>query len=167
MTGLSVCKTLEELLPDREIRLKWPNDVHLSGRKVCGVLIESGPQKSDLLVLGIGVNVNNSFAAAPEEIRSLGTSVYDETGKPTDLTDLLIRLLRQLEAHLTRLSAGDTRLVAAWKSRCALSGRIVEVDVGTRKSTGFCREIDEDGALVLLTEGGPVRLHGGVVTQIW
>lgn len=166
-TGLSVCSALDELLPDGESSLKWPNDVHLRGRKVCGVLVEPGPRSSDMLVVGIGVNVNNTFDNAPDELASTATSLFDVTGRQSDLTEVLVRLLRHLERQWSRLADGDTQLVAEWQSRCALRGRNVKVVTGTRSTAGLCQGIDEDGALVLLTEDGPARLFGGVVARIW
>jgi BirA family biotin operon repressor/biotin-[acetyl-CoA-carboxylase] ligase len=59
-TGLAVCEALEELVPRADLRLKWPNDVYLSGRKVCGILSESVPGCRDRIVIGIGINVNNT-----------------------------------------------------------------------------------------------------------
>jgi BirA family biotin operon repressor/biotin-[acetyl-CoA-carboxylase] ligase len=166
-TGLSVCAALELLLPRAEISLKWPNDVHLEGRKVCGVLVEVGPWASDLLVLGIGVNVNNSLELAPDELKSIATSLIDFTGRHLELTEVLICVLRQLEIQLARLGGGDPGLAADWHSRCVLRGRTVAVDSGARTTIGVCQGIDEEGALVLLTEGGPARLFGGVVAGIW
>lgn len=66
--ALAISDTLDELLPNRAVQLKWPNDVYLQGRKVCGILVETAPRFPGVLVLGIGVNVNNSLAAAPAEL---------------------------------------------------------------------------------------------------
>jgi biotin-(acetyl-CoA carboxylase) ligase len=60
VAGLAVCDALRSLAPAAELRVKWPNDVFLAGRKVCGILSESVPGWRDRLVVGIGVNVNNS-----------------------------------------------------------------------------------------------------------
>jgi len=186
-TGLAVCLALSELAPRREVLLKWPNDVHLDQRKICGVLVEVGPRPTGTLVLGIGVNVNNSFRDAPEDLQSTvtsaraeprppgfapenllstATSMVDATHKKYSLNDVLIGILQHLERQLARLSCGDPSLADEWQQRCALLGRTLEIDAGSGRTTGVCQGIDRDGALVLLTEGGPSRFFGGVVTQV-
>ena len=166
-TGLAVRMALSELLPHEVLSLKWPNDVHLNRRKVCGVLVEVGPRTSSTLVLGIGVNVNNSFEHAPPELSSSGISMADATDRAFDLTDVLIRVLKQLELQLGRLVADDPELAADWESCCALRGLTVQVDNAAVSTIGVCQGIDSGGALVLLTDGGIVRLFGGVVARIW
>ena len=84
-----------------------------------------------------------------------------------DLTDVLIRLLQELDVQLTRLAGDDPQLAADWHKRCALTGRNIEVATGNRTTAGVCQGIDPDGALVLATEEGPTRLTDGVVARIW
>ncbi len=165
-TGLAVCLALEETLSRDDVRLKWPNDVLVRGRKICGVLVEVGPRSTETLVIGIGVNINNSVRNAPDELRSTATAMIDETGIAVNRCEFLCRILRALELQITRLSSHDTSLAADWQSRCALIGRTVAIDTGSRRTTGVCQGIDEDGALAVLTESGPERLFGGVVTMI-
>lgn len=168
-TGLSVCLAIESLLAGDEskVALKWPNDVHLQGRKLCGILIEVGPRSSGMLVIGIGVNVNNSFVEEPCELKSKATSLLDATGRRFNQTDVLTAVLKEIERQLSRLASADPGLAADWQTRCALRGRTVEVDTGKRRATGICLGIDEDGALVLSTNNGPKQIFGGTVTGIW
>ncbi len=92
-TGLAVCEALEELLRDRTIQLKWPNDVYWKQRKLCGVLLESPAERPGILVLGIGLNVNNSLHNAPHELQSTAITLADATGDSFSLTDVLQRVL--------------------------------------------------------------------------
>jgi BirA family biotin operon repressor/biotin-[acetyl-CoA-carboxylase] ligase len=168
--GLSVCQAVDELssdVPGVQAGLKWPNDVLLDGRKVCGVLVEVGPRPSEALVIGIGVNVNNSFAEAPADIQSRAIALSDLAGQPLDMTHVLVAVLRQIEHYLALLAEGSPELATAWQARCALRGKTVEIRSGTRTTTGVCQGIDEEGALVLLSEAGPTRVFGGVVAQVW
>ncbi len=165
-SGLSICFALDELAASGDIALKWPNDVFMNRRKICGVLVEVGPRSSQTLVIGVGVNVNNSFQSAPEELQGTATSLIDVTGHPFELTDVLIAVLRQLERQFFRLSNADPELARDWRQRCALQGRSIDVEAGQRRTSGICQGIDEDGALVVLTDDGPERLFGGVVARI-
>ncbi len=165
-TGLSICSAIESLEDREPVALKWPNDVYLQGRKIGGVLIEVGPRSSGRLVIGIGVNVNNSLAAAPPELRERATSLIDITGRENNRTNVLIAILQQLEHHFSRLAQGDPALPSEWQRRCALNGKVVEVTSGTERREGPCQGIDEEGALILSTTEGPVRFFGGSVTRI-
>jgi BirA family biotin operon repressor/biotin-[acetyl-CoA-carboxylase] ligase len=80
---------------------------------------------------------------------------------------LLIRILQQLEKQLGRLVADDPQLAEDWQHQCTLRGLTVTVNTGTSTTTGVCQGIDEQGALVLLTEAGPVQMFGGVVETTW
>lgn len=164
--GLSVCLALDALSDD-DIALKWPNDVWLNRRKICGILIEVGNRRpTPTLVIGMGINVNNSFAGAPAELSQIATSLVDATGIVFDLNDVLITVLHQLECQLMRLRDDDRQLAAEWQQRCALRGRSVEMESGRQKSRGTCLGIDADGALRLQTTAGVERFFGGMITKI-
>ncbi len=85
--------------PTRQLQIKWPNDVLLSDRKICGILIESpagaAPAKNRLIV-GIGINVNNSWHEAPHDAGLNGTALSDLTGKKHDLHAVMVRVLNAL-----------------------------------------------------------------------
>lgn len=165
-SGVSVCDALEELLPGAPLGLKWPNDVYLAGRKVAGILTEVPaipPSLPARLVIGVGINVNNSFAAAPPELQPLGVALVDVAGSSFDLTDVLIRVLRRLEANLRSLATSDPRLPARWRKLNLLTGQCLTVRQGPRQVEGLCAGIDDDGALLLDTPEGRQRIVGGTV----
>ncbi|MDA1048962.1 MAG: biotin--[acetyl-CoA-carboxylase] ligase [Planctomycetota bacterium] len=164
--GLAVCETLEPLVADRRVHLKWPNDVFLEGRKVCGVLVETIAQRAGLIVIGIGINVNNSFQDAPSELRSTATSLMDVMARSFELTDVLISQLQQIEHRIGTVIANSEDLAEAWRARCMLEGRTLSVELGLRRLTGVCHGIDDEGALIIQTDGGIERCFAGVISQI-
>jgi BirA family biotin operon repressor/biotin-[acetyl-CoA-carboxylase] ligase len=165
--GLAVCETLCEPLAPRRPRLKWPNDVLLDGRKLCGILIEVPSSAAGRVVIGVGLNVNNPLTDAPPEVRQRATSLIDETGRTHDRTDLLIGILRRLDHDLALLSVGaQAALQHRWSEWCDLTGRTVAVYQGEQVVEGVCEGIDADGALRLRTPFGPERLYSGVVAAI-
>lgn len=166
IVGLAVCEALESLVPAGTFGLKWPNDVHLNGRKVCGILVEVPPGQTRRLVIGIGLNVNNSFGDAPPEIREIGTSLCDVAGDVIAPSNVLTELLIGTEEELGRLAGGDDGFATRWQSRCVLTGRTVHLRAGEKTVSGVCAGIDEDGALVLQTEHGRQRMYGGTVVGI-
>lgn len=168
VAGVALCDVLQELLPHIPCGLKWPNDVLLAGKKVAGILVEVPPASlsaSRRLVLGMGINVNNSLAAAPPEIRSAGAALCDIAGTAFDAADLLISWLHRFADHLHALAVADPGLPYRWKSLCLLSGKTVELQAGNRAIRGLCRGIDADGALLVETDSGPERLYAGALVR--
>jgi BirA family biotin operon repressor/biotin-[acetyl-CoA-carboxylase] ligase len=146
--------------------IKWPNDVFAGGRKIAGLLLESssGPRPAgDRLVVGIGINVNNSWADAPVEIREVGVSLADLTGRTHSLENLLIRFLQHFETRLAQLARREPRLVEDWQGRCTLRGKSVAVQSPRGLVRGTCLGIAEDGALLLAGQNGTERVFSGTV----
>ena len=177
--GLAVCEALEALIARGvptaglstlpAVSLKWPNDVYIEGRKICGILVEVPRDRSQRILLGIGINVNNSVAAAPLELQTTATSLYDLTGRQLALSDVLVQVLQQLSVRLQPADLWNAHVRDGWRRRCLLTGRRVQVDVGVRQTVGICRGIDDEGALLVDVDADGVgekleRCFAGVVT---
>lgn len=166
--GVALCDVLQAAVPHSSCSLKWPNDVLLAGKKVAGILVEvppAAPPAPRRLVLGMGWNVNNSLSAAPAEVQAAGTSFRDEAKIEFDISRLLIDWLEHFARHLRALAAGDGALPARWQSLCALNGQEIELFSGTRRVSGICGGIDDDGALLVTTANGLERLYAGVLVR--
>jgi BirA family biotin operon repressor/biotin-[acetyl-CoA-carboxylase] ligase len=136
-----------------EARIKWPNDVHLDGRKVAGILVEGRPQER-WAVLGIGLNVAIKVDELPEELRETATTLGLE---PRDVEPTLDRLLAALER---RLGDSEDAVLEAWRDRDTLVGREVRWAAGSGRAAG----VDDDGRLLVdLAEGGRAALDAGEV----
>jgi BirA family transcriptional regulator, biotin operon repressor / biotin---[acetyl-CoA-carboxylase] ligase len=160
---------LHDLLPDERCDLKWPNDVLLAGKKVAGILVEVPPAVAEVprrLVIGMGVNVNNSMHDAPEEIQALAVSLCDLAGRPQDPTALLVSWLDRFEIRLKSLAGGDPALPDRWRSLCVLTGRTVELKSGNRQLRGLCTGIAADGGLQIDSGNGPERIYAGVLVRV-
>jgi len=163
LTGLTVCETLETiLLKEYTLGLKWPNDLFVNGRKICGILTEVPPSRFEKMVIGIGINVNNSLAAAPPEIQAVATSLCDLTAGQHSPTDVLLAVLDRFEARW-KLFTEETDLSLPWQRYCLLSGRTIEIESGSRQVKGLCRGIDAEGALLLETDNGVEQVFSGAV----
>jgi len=167
VTSLAVGEVLLQTLPDGGVRLKWPNDVFLGSRKVCGILVESAPQCPNFPVIGVGLNVNNSLANAPHSLRETGTSLVQVAGHTLDRTDLLIRVLRQLADRLAKFGDSGFSLPDHWGRLCMLQGRTVCIAVGAHRTIGICQGIDDDGALLVQSEARLERCFSGVVECVY
>jgi BirA family biotin operon repressor/biotin-[acetyl-CoA-carboxylase] ligase len=165
-TGLAVCDAIQDLLGgSAAVGLKWPNDVYLSDRKVCGILVETADGQSARLVLGIGINVNNATDVAPQELRGKAVALCEVARRDMPLVEVLIGVLQRLSSRLSWIGSCENELCKQWRSRCLLTGRIVQIEVGSRRLVGTCLGIDDDGALLIDTDAGRERCLSGVVTH--
>lgn len=164
-SGLAIRQALAEFAPHLSWMLKWPNDLFLEGQKVCGMLIESSASRPGRLLIGVGVNVNNSFASAPVALQEIATSLVDRTGLAHDLTDVLLAVVRGLLAELAIPGHAASALAARWSSYCYLTNHTVQIEANGRRTVGVCRGIDDQGALVLATPQGEQRFLSGTIVR--
>jgi BirA family biotin operon repressor/biotin-[acetyl-CoA-carboxylase] ligase len=161
-----VCDVLTQKAPHHEVRVKWPNDVYLGGRKACGILVELPFNAPHRAVIGVGLNINNGFAEAPLELRQTAVSVSDATGQFYDraaiLEEVLVALMRDVES----VAANPADLRERWAASCYLTGRLVHLESPAGRTIGLCLGIDSDGALLLQSERGPSRHTSGVIRGI-
>jgi len=167
--ALAVCEVLGELAPEVECGLKWPNDVYLGGRKACGVLAETFPAAPNLpprTIVGVGINVNNPVGEAPPEIAARATSLFEQTRRHHDVTDLLLAVLKRIDAERAAPVRSDPDQVSRLMARSLLDGRRVTVRQGSRRVCGRCLGLAENGALILKTDTGTQHLVDGVVRDV-
>ena len=147
--------------------LKWPNDVLIRGRKVCGILIETSPAAPERLVVGIGINVANNFEGAPADVAARGISLSETSPElAPNQFDVLHAVLTQLDRDFRLLGEGAPELLARWRRVCALSGRMIAIAEVDRVVSGVCAGLEDDGSLLIRTESGPQRCYAGTVTVL-
>ena len=134
--------------------IKWPNDVKLAGRKVSGILVESMVTDASIeyTVLGVGLNVNSNPASVPE-IATTATSMYRETGRTFDRTDVLINVLGELDRRYGLIREGRS-MREEWSSRLETLGRSVVVRWQDSTEEGTATGVDEMGNLILRKADG-------------
>jgi len=164
IAALAVARGLEQVAGLRTA-LKWPNDVLVGGRKVCGILLESEltGQNVNYVLLGIGVNVNADTSAYPE-IAAIATSAAVEAGRPLSREALAAAVLNELEELYLAAQAGR-RVLDEWRARLETLGRRVRVTWGETVEEGLAEDVDGDGSLILLRpDGSRVTIAAGDVT---
>ncbi len=160
--AVAVCETIRELTA-LEARIKWPNDVLLEDRKVCGILIEQGKGT----VVGIGLNVNQSAESFAAAGLTLAGSLALWTGQPLDRSAAARRLIECLDREYDFLCRGDLdRLRAAWKQRTGLVGREVVVKALDQTYLGLLRELSWDNVELQLPEGNVLCLRPETVKHV-
>lgn len=168
VAGVAVARAIEA--EGVETRIKWPNDVLLGGRKVCGILteLEAEADRVEFVIVGIGVNLNSRPEHFPPELRDIATSVGLAAGRPVERARFAARLLGELEHCYDRyIEAGFGALAGEWNGRSALTGRRVTVAGAARDAvSGSCAGIDGDGALLLVEGATRHRVLAGDVTVL-
>ncbi len=167
IAGLAVADGLRAVADVRAV-LKWPNDVLVDERKICGVLAErlAGAAGSGC-ILGMGVNVDLTLEQLPVPTATSLAVINPEIGPVRN--QLIGTVLALLELWLGRWAAGadDAMLHAAYTDRCATLGRRVELHLGAgRVVTGVATAIDDDGRLMVATEQGPEAFSAGDVIHL-
>jgi BirA family biotin operon repressor/biotin-[acetyl-CoA-carboxylase] ligase len=145
--------------------LKWPNDVFMSGRKMAGILAEAGTSSSRISFVVLGFGVNLMPAAYPPDIASRATSLEFELGRPVDRGLVLAACLAAFVERYRQLTAAQTEpIIAAWRVLGASSfGRPVECVRDHARISGVAEDIDDEGALLVRTNSGLVRVVSGEV----
>ncbi len=165
--GLAIRRAIRTLAPGLEPRIKWPNDIWLGGRKLCGILCEmrAEPDRVRHVIAGIGLNVNAEAADFPAGLRATATSLNIETGQSYSRAALLAALLNEAEPLLARWEeAGLKPFLDEWAGADLLRGRAVTLTQGADERHGRADGIEPDGSLRLRDSSGSIRLiHSGDV----
>jgi BirA family biotin operon repressor/biotin-[acetyl-CoA-carboxylase] ligase len=162
--GLAMADAIAEQLPDDDVAVKWPNDVLVDGRKICGILAEA---TADAVVVGTGVNT----AMTASELPVPTATSFAVLGAEADIDRLLATYLRALDTLLSALSSSPDAITsglhAAVSRRCATIGLDVRVSLpGDRVLVGRAISLDADGRLVVRSEGVDHPVSAGDVVHV-
>lgn len=154
IAGAVARQTLVDLTGITDIKLKWPNDLLLAGRKLGGILCE---RVDDCDVVGLGLNANLDVATAPTLLQKRITSLSHVTGHTFDQTELLGTIVAKLTDALTAPADFD-KVLSEYAEHHALTGRRITVtDTAQPTLTGTCLGLDNQGRLLL--KCGPTTEH--------
>ena len=160
VAGLAVAEVLSELYGLRA-ETKWPNDVLVNGRKVCGILAEMKTvgEKINYVIVGVGVNANfDAKKVFPEELKVKASSLENELGRRVKLEELFKALLGKMgNLYELFLGEGFGPVLEKWKEYASFLGCQVEVTGVGGKWVGLALDVDSDGSLVMRLEDGIVK----------
>ncbi len=166
--GLNMCELLNDFCKT-SVKLKWPNDLILSNRKVGGMLTEArvdADQTRDL-VFGLGINVNGRCKNWPRKLARSAISLSTARGEPLPANELAARVITT-GLHASKrffAEACEQEMLALWERYDCLKGRKVMVETENDTATGTVAGIDKSGSLLLRTGSGKViALNSGEVT---
>lgn len=152
------------------IRLKWPNDLIWEGKKLGGILCESGFLGARLhyVILGVGLNIRHSQDDFPEDIRYVATSLKLITKKDLDIKAIIKYLKKTLAYWYERfLHSKEEEIVHAFQENSVFPlGKEICVVTERKKQCGVFRGINFRGGLILETQGGKKVFYSAEVTDI-
>ena len=163
--ALAICDTIHEVT-GLDSRIKWPNDIVVNGKKVCGMLTEMEAELDCIhsVVIGIGINVNQQ--EMPEEIRETATSLFLESGEKIIRAHIIEKAMEYFEDYYAQfMEKGDLSLLKE-----AYNARLVNMDAGVRvldprgEYEGIAKGINTEGELLVERNGETVRVYAGEVS---
>ncbi len=164
LAGLAVCSAIRSYTGCPAM-IKWPNDVVIGSKKVCGILTEMAAEvdRVEYIVVGIGINVNN--ASFPDEISVKATSLLLESGKPVLRVGLLQEVLRTFETLLIEYKTDSKALLSEYRQSCLSLNRKVGFTRNNQKITATAVDISPQGELIVRCDDGTIMpINSGEVT---
>lgn len=161
VAGIAVADALKNFTKG-DLKVKWPNDVWLNGKKLCGVLTEKG---EGFIVIGIGVNVNCERSDLSPEVSKIATSLKEEEKHVFDPEKVLQKICDELDNYYIMFSSdGFEPFVALYNSWSLINDKEVAVTFNNEVTKGVAIGIDTNGALLLRTGEGVKKIIAGDVS---
>jgi len=166
MTAVAVVKAIK-MCAQIEPQIKWPNDILINEKKVCGILTEMSAELDIInwVVVGIGINVNIDHQKFPEDIQANTISLKEVSGKEVLRVKLAQTFLQEFEKYYDKLKRKEfSSILREWKSYSHTLGKKIRVDMGGRIITGEAIDINEEGALILKKEDNElIKMISGTI----
>lgn len=155
VASVAVLRAIKEVTGIKP-QIKWPNDVMIKGKKVCGILIENEVkgERVSFSVVGIGINVNLNPSDIPE-ISTMATSLSQELGREVPRAELICAVLSELE-ELYLQAQSSTSVYREWQESMETLGKLVRVQFGTSIEQGKAEAVTEAGNLILRHSDGHI-----------
>ncbi|NJE07377.1 biotin--[acetyl-CoA-carboxylase] ligase [Thermococcus sp. M39] len=162
ISALAVVETLAEF--GIKGKIKWPNDVLVNEKKICGILSEGKYLESrvEYVILGIGLNVNNEL---PKELKNTATSMREVLGHDVSLVEVVKNLFNKLDKwYLEFLKGNHNKILDSWRMHSTVIGKNVRIITDEGEIIGVVVDIDEDGALIIKQNGILRKIYYGDVS---
>ncbi len=163
LTGVAVQKALLQF--DISVKLKWPNDLILDGRKVGGILCESKVKGNHLnqVVIGVGLNVNEALEDFDVSLQHSATSLHIAKEKFYQRERILAEILNALEKMADGLPKNIDDIQSNWEATCGHLDDEVQFHHGDKIVRGVFKSLGESGSAILKIEGKQVEYHSGEI----
>lgn len=149
-------------------QIKWPNDILINGKKIAGILTEMQAEQDQVLyvIIGIGININQTKASLPEAIQEKATSLRIETGKKWDMLPLMQQILETFEEKYNQyMDHGFKYVKQTWEDYGFRMNERLKIKLGNKTEEGIFLGIAEDGALLAKKDDGSIeKVYSGEIS---
>jgi len=160
LSAVAVARSIEGITK-LKTGIKWPNDIILGQKKVCGILTEMNGELDQLhwIVIGIGINVNSEQKDFPKELQGTATSLKAELGRTVDRALLIRRICTEMEDYLEGFlkSRDFLPVIQECRERSVTIGKMVRVTDSSGDWVGMAENIDVDGSLLVRKADGSLE----------
>jgi len=163
VSSLALVKTLNSMDNNLNAKIKWPNDILISGKKISGILTElsADVEKINYIVVGVGINLNTEKGILPEN----GTSLKIEMKEEVSIKLFLKSFLEHYDSIYQEYINGKIDLIIErWKNNSDTLGKKVKIIGINETFEGLAKDIDENGALILQTKEKEIKVYSGDVS---
>ncbi|MCR1899058.1 biotin--[acetyl-CoA-carboxylase] ligase [Irregularibacter muris] len=160
LSAVAVAQAIREVtaLP---VQIKWPNDIIYQNKKVCGILTEMSAEMDfiNYIVVGMGININESIKDFPEEIQGKATSLREIKGENISRQRLVRSILENLEKFYLEFVKEQNfqKVLELWKSMSGILGKEVRAMGNNDVIQGIAVDINQEGALIIKEDNGKIH----------
>lgn len=164
VTGVALARTLHDHFKI-DAGIKWPNDILIGSKKICGILTEAVTDydKIKAVLIGVGVDLNIDYEDIPEDLKDIATSVKEETNEELKRTEILKVFFKEFEEFYEEFKKGNfKKIISEWRRLSSTTGKRVKVYKGNKALEADAVGIDTKGALIVeLDDGSLERISSG------
>lgn len=163
ISSLAVVETLNLNYPKLNAKIKWPNDILISQKKLSGILTElsADMEKINYVVVGVGININS----IPKDLPENATSLLVETKEQIPIKQFLKSFFEHYDKLYDEyLNGGIAEIIKRWKKNSDTIGKKVKIIGINENYEGVAKDIDENGALILKTDEKEIKVYSGDVS---
>ena len=163
VSSLALVEALNSMFQKLNAKIKWPNDVLISGKKISGILTElsSDMEKINYIVVGVGINISTGINNLPENATSLKLELNQDISVKLFLKSFLEHYDSIYQEYLT---GGIDQIIKRWKNNSDTLGKKVKIIGINETYEGLAKDIDENGALILQTKEKEIKVYSGDVS---
>jgi len=151
---------------NENVTIKWPNDILIDGKKVAGILTEMQAEQDQIqyIIIGIGLNVNQTVNEIPPELKHIATSLQVETNRSLDINVSIQQILHTFEkSYTTFMQDGFTPIKHKWERYGYQIGRTIRVNTAKQSYEAVFSGIAENGALLDLLDNNLEKLYSAEI----
>ncbi len=163
LIAYSIMKVLKKRITNHKISIKWPNDIMIDDKKICGILLEGiSKEKTVCVVIGCGINVNSENFS--DELRVKATSLKNILNKKIEKLELLEEIINQFNKDYQEFLSDKSPYIEEINNNFYLKDKEVIFVLKEKNCTGIASKVNSNGEIVIKTENEDIKLSSGEIS---